>query len=61
MQKRGSEKETEGSVREAGGMAFREHGAESQESCSSNLALLQAHCMTRGTSFTFRGPGCPHL
>ena len=51
----------EGSVREAGGMAFREHGAESQESCSSNLALLRAHCMTWGTSFTFRGPGCPHL
>lgn len=58
---KGKGKRSEGKVREAQGMVFREHGAENQEPCSSNLALLRAHCVTWGTSFTFHGPGCPHL
>lgn len=36
----GKGKQNEGKVREARGMVFREHGAESQEPCSSNPALL---------------------
>lgn len=57
----GKGKQNEGKVREARGMVFREHGAESQEPCSSNPALLRAYGVTWGTSFTFHGPGCPHL